>query len=66
MLGKSRTVIIVGGRHSCEKAGVVQRFASKVMVAWGVKGRDCSWWKLKPRFASFLESFRKHLYYQEG
>ena len=34
----------------------MQRVASKVMVAWGVKGRDYSWWKLKPMFASFLES----------
>ena len=46
----------VGGCHNCEEAGGVQIVASKVMVAWGVKGRDYSWWKLKPRLASFLES----------
>ena len=42
--------------HSCDKAGAVQGVASKVMVTRGVKDRDYSWWKLKSRFASFLES----------
>ena len=46
----------VGGCHNCKEAGVVQRVASKVMGAWGVKDRNYSWWKLKPRFASFIES----------
>ena len=40
--------------HSCEEAGAVKGVASKMMVAWGVKNRDYSWWKLKPRFVSFL------------
>ena len=46
----------VGGRHSYEEAGAVHGVTSKVMVAWGVKGRDYSWLKLFSRFASFLES----------
>ena len=46
----------VGACHSCEEAGAGQGVASKVMVAWGVKDRVYSVWKLKPRFDSFFES----------
>ena len=40
LLGEPRTVMTVGGCHSCEEE------------RWWSAG----WWKLKPRFASFLES----------